>query len=98
MTNRKTKTGAELALESWQLSMEAGSVMWLRGMRIMSGGKLAERETERMIREKMVANMMLWPALMTGGFSQTAEQLGERTLAHYRKPVRANKRRLSRRK
>ena len=87
---------ASLAFDSWMLSFEAASVMWLRGMRIMAGGKLAERETERMVREKLVANAMLWPALALGGMGQSPEQLIGKTLAHYRKPVRANRRRLSR--
>lgn len=87
----------ELAMESWMLGFEAASVMWLRGLRIMAGGKLAEREAERMVREKLVANAMLWPVLTLGGFGPSPEELGARTLAHYRKPVRANRRRLSRR-
>ena len=92
----KKDTLPQLAMDSWMLGFEAANVMWLRGMRIMAGGKLAEREAERMVREKLVANAMLWPTLLMGGFGQTAEQLGARTLAHYAKEVRANRRRLSR--
>ena len=85
-----------LAFDTWQLSFEAASVVWLRSLRILAGGRLAEREAERMVREKLVANLMLWPALLAGGLSQTPEQLSARTLGHYRKDVRANRRRLSR--
>ncbi|RIV85992.1 hypothetical protein D2V07_10440 [Aurantiacibacter zhengii] len=78
------------------LWMEASQVMWLRGLRMMAGGKLAEREAERMVREKLVASMTLWPFVAMGGMQQTPEQVSDRVLRHYRKPVRANRRRLSR--
>lgn len=87
---------SQLAFDSWMLSFEAASVMWLRGMRLMAGGRLAEREAERMVSEKLVANAMLLPFLAMGGLDQSPEQVGSRILAHYRKPVRANRRRLSR--
>ena len=87
---------ATLTLESWQLAYEAGWVMWLRGMRIMAGGKLAERETQRMFSEKWVAGATLWPALMMGGAAQSGADLGQRAVRHYGKPVRANRRRLAR--
>ena len=93
----KTSTNlANLAFDSWMLGFEAASVMWLRGIRLMAGGKLAEREAERMIEEKLVANTMLLPFLAMGGFAQSPEQVGARMIRHYRKPVRANRRRLSR--
>ena len=96
MTRPDPTAWAQIAFDSWSLSFEAASVVWLRSIRMMSGGRLAEREAERMVREKVVANMMLWPALMAGGFGQSAEQLSAATLSHYGKPVRANRRRLSR--
>ena len=87
---------ARLAFNTWQLSFEAASVVWLRSLRIMAGGRLAEREAERMVREKLVSGMMLWPALMAGGLSQTPGQLSARALSHYSASVRANRRRLAR--
>ena len=86
----------KLVFDSWILGMEAASVMWLRGFRLMAGGKLAQREAERMISEKFVANAMLLPFLALGGINQTPEQIGARALSHYSGPVRANRRRLSR--
>ncbi|KLE31926.1 hypothetical protein [Aurantiacibacter gangjinensis] len=96
MAARSRPDVTQLAFQSWMLGCEAGWVMWLRTMRIMSGGALAEREVQRMVSEKFVANAMLWPALMMGGAGQSAETLGARTLSHYGKRVRANRRRLSR--
>lgn len=90
------KSMPELMLDSWMLAGEAGFVMWLRGMRLLTGGKLAEREAQRMVTEKVMASMTLWPALMMGGLGQTPEDTAARTLAHYRTPVRANRRRLAR--
>ncbi|NCP20149.1 MAG: hypothetical protein GW855_13435 [Erythrobacter sp.] len=96
MTKSTPKTWPELAVESWMLGAEMSMVIWLRSMRMMAGGKLAEREAERMVSEKFTAAMTLWPALMAGGLDQSAEETTSRALAHYGKPVRANRRRLSR--
>ena len=49
-----------------------------------------------MVSEKMTAAMTLMPAIMAGGANQSAEEATGRALAHYAKPVRANRRRLSR--
>ena len=86
----------QLAFDSWLLMGEAAMVIWLRSLRLMAGGPLAAREAQQMVSEKMTASLTLWPALMAGGVSQTAEALGAAALAHYRKPVLANRRRLSR--
>ena len=96
MTNSPVASWTRLAFDTWALSMEASYVIWLRSMRIMAGGKLAESEAERMVSEKMTAAMTLMPAIMAGGANQSAEEATGRALAHYGKPVRANRKRLSR--
>ena len=96
MTQSPVASWTRLAFDTWALSMEASYVIWLRSMRIMAGGKLAESEAERMVSEKMTAAITLWPAMMAGGFDQSAEEATGRALAHYGKPVRANRKRLSR--
>ncbi len=45
------------------LGAEMSMVIWLRSMRIMAGGKLAERKAEWMVSEKVTAAMTLLPAL-----------------------------------
>lgn len=85
----------ELSMQTWLLSIEASQVIWLRSLRLMTGGKLAEREAERMVREKLVANLMLWPTLAMGGLGQDSGALARRALEHYARPVRANRKRLS---
>jgi hypothetical protein len=79
-------------LDTWLLGAEAGTVIWLRSARIMLGGEAASREIDRMIGEKVAANLSLMPKLMGAA---TPRALASRTLAHYRKPVSANRRRLS---
>lgn len=96
MSSSNPPSWTSLAFDSWMLSMEAAQVVWLRSLRVMSGGKAAENEVQRMVTEKLLANALLWPALVAGGFTQSPEQIGARTLRHYGKPIRANRRRLSR--
>ena len=96
MTRSDPTAWTRLAFDSWALSVDAASVIWLRSLRIMAGGKLAEQEAERMVTEKVMANLLLWPFLLQGGPYQSAQELSSRTLRHYSGPVRANRRRLSR--
>ena len=96
MSKSATKSWPELAFDGWMLGAEMSTVIWLRSIRMMSGGKLAEREAERMVSEKISASMTLLPAIMAGGMDQSAQAATGRALAHYEKPVRANRRRLSR--
>lgn len=85
-----------LAMESWRLWTEASAVMWLRSLRLARGGALGEREARRMIEEKVDANMLLGlallPSLLTGA---SPEALARRSMGHYGKRVRANRRRLA---
>ena len=95
-TNTSAKTWPELAIEGWWLGAEISAVIWMRSLRMMTGGRLATREAERMVSEKVSAAMTLVPAIMAGGIGQSAEEATGRAIAHYRKPVRANRKRLSR--
>ncbi|ANU07267.1 hypothetical protein A6F65_00957 [Paraurantiacibacter namhicola] len=93
MTSPEAAT--RLWFDSMSLAMEASSVIWLRSWRMMAGGALAEREGQRMVDEKLAAAATFWPAMMMAApFSPAA--FGTQALAHYAKPVRANRRRLSR--
>lgn len=96
MAARKEKDWAELAMEGWMLGAEMSMVIWLRSLRMMAGGRTALTEMQRMTSEKVAAGATLWPAVMAGGAQQTPERVAARALAHYRNPVRANRRRLSR--
>ena len=52
-------------------------------------------EMQRMVSEKVAAGLTLMPAVMAGGLAQTPQGMAALSLAHYWKPVRANRRRLS---
>ena len=67
MTKTPTKTWPELAIEGWVLGAEMSAVIWLRTLRMMTGGRLATREAERMVSEKIAAAMSVGPAIMAGG-------------------------------
>lgn len=97
MMTKSTRTDwPQLALEGSMLWAEMTMVIWLRSLRIMTGGKRAEREAERMVSEKIAASWAFLPAMIAGGMTQSPEMLTRRALAFYGTPVRANRRRLSR--
>jgi hypothetical protein len=71
--------------------MEASSVIALRVMKIASGG---EAEARRMVNEKVQAGLDLQKMAVTGSLSDTPQGAAAKTLAYYRRKVRANRRRL----
>jgi hypothetical protein len=85
-----------VAMDSYLLSLEASCVVWLRWQRLLLGGAVAQRESRRMVTEKVVAGMALVPALAASGALGSAEAVANGTLAHYGKAVRSNRRRLTR--
>ena len=84
-----------ISLDAWQLGVEAASVIGLRTLKMASGGPAADAEGRRMLAEKIDAGLA-WQALaMTGGLGLTPQSAAAKTLTHYRRKVRANRRRLS---
>ena len=82
--------------DSWFLGVEAAQVMWLRGCVIALGGKRGEREAQRMLEEKVVANATFGWALASGDAGSTPAAVSRKALSHYGGKVRANSRRLKR--
>ena len=82
---------------SYFLAMEAGAVMWLRSLVLVSGGPGGEREARRMIREKWIANIDLAQQFAIGG-PLSPSQAAMRAVDYYEPKVRANRKRLSRRR
>jgi hypothetical protein len=70
------------------LGLEAQQVIWLRTLKLMAGGPKAERESRRMITEKVEAAGEAAGRLMRGAKPRTI-------IRGYRSKVRANRRRLS---
>ena len=79
---------------AWSLGLEASSVIALRMLKIASGGKGGEAEARRMVNEKIEAGLSLQTKALTGGLGITPHSAATKTLAHYRRKVRANRRRL----
>jgi hypothetical protein len=84
-----------LAFDSWSLGLEASTVIGLRMMKLAAGGAAAQAEAELMVSEKMAAGMTLPMLAMTGQLGATGPAIAAGSLAHLRKKVRANRRRLA---
>jgi len=96
MSRRRGNPWFGIGLDAWSLGLEASAVMGLRAMKIAQGGPASQAEAERMISEKVEAALDLQLRALTGGLGGTPASASARTLAHYRRKVRANRRRLSR--
>ena len=81
-------------MDAWRLGLEASTVIGLRTLKIAQGGAAGEAEAERMVREKMEAGLALQALALTGGLGASPASASSRTLAHYKRKVSANRRRL----
>ncbi|HZZ89651.1 MAG TPA: hypothetical protein VFE13_15095 [Caulobacteraceae bacterium] len=79
----------------WSLGFEAAAVVGLRTMKLAAVGPAAAAEAQRMVSEKIDAALALQALAMTGGLGVTPHSMAARSLNHYRRKVRANRRRLS---
>lgn len=95
MARRRANPWFGMAWDSWRLGLEASTVMGLRAFRIAQGGETGAAEAERMVREKVEAGVALGAMALTGGLGATPASATARTLAHYRRKVSANRRRLA---
>ena len=84
-----------IGFDAWLLGLEASFTMGLRALKMMSGGIAAQAEARRMISEKAEAGLDLQAKALTGRLGMTAPSAAAKTLTHYRRKVRANRRRLA---
>ena len=101
MARTRTPTGMEwpmLAMQSWWLAAESSSVIWMRCARLAQGGAAGDREAMRMVTEKWQAQAEIAMALATGRFGIEPHSIATQTVSHYRRKVRANRKRLSRKR
>jgi len=85
-------------LEAASFAAEAQRVIALRMMRVAAGGAVAASETQRMLLEKVIANTQAqFAACMTLAAGRQIEAAARAAAKPYRKAVRANHRRLTRR-
>jgi hypothetical protein len=79
-----------------RLAFESNMVIGLRMMKLAAGGPKAISEANLMTSEKLQAASSV---MIDGAFAlasgKSMESIGKSTVAHYRKKVRANHRRLS---
>jgi hypothetical protein len=94
---RKTKTPNwfGIGMDAWALAAESNMVIAQRMTAMAFGGPAAAKEAERMVSEKVAANMALGFDLMTGKLGASPEAIASNSIAHYSKAVRANGRRLA---
>ena len=88
------RSWSRLCQDLWSLTFEASHVIALRAFAVAAGGAPAQIEIDRMIEEKLKALWALQSLFVTGGLGFSAPAITTRSVAHYRKAVRANRRRL----
>jgi len=84
-----------IGFDAWRLGLEASAVIGLRTWAIAQGGAAGQAESELMISEKIKAGLALQTMALTGRLGTTPATASARTLAHYRRKVSANRRRLT---
>lgn len=95
MTGKEQQDWMTLSMEAWMLGAEVSMVIWLRTMRMAMGGRLAEAELEKMMREKIAANLAFGAKLASGQAGKSAKAITGSALSHYGGKVRANRKRLT---
>ena len=85
----------KLGWDAMALGTEAAAVIGLRSIKIASGGPAADAEAALMVKEKIEAAWALQGLAVMGALGFTAPRIASRTVAHYRRRVRANRRRLA---
>jgi hypothetical protein len=90
---RRRKSGAaslaQLAWDMGMLALEADEVVGLRMAKLLGGGAGAGKEAAAMVTEKVLAAWVAGAKLAAGGSKRAV-------VRHYRKKVRANRKRLGR--
>ena len=95
MKRRQGNPWFGIGMDAWRLGMEASTVIGLRTLKIAQGGAAGQAEAELMVSEKVESAMALQMQALTGALGVTPASASARTIAHYRRKVNANRRRLS---
>lgn len=86
----------DIGMDAWALAAESNIVIAMRMGSLALGGPAAAREAERMVSEKVAANIALGFDLISGKLGTSPEAILSRSIAHYSKSVVANRERLGR--
>jgi hypothetical protein len=92
---RRVNPWLRIGMDAWSLGLEASSVIGLRTMKLAAGGAAADAESRRMVTEKIDAGWELQAKALSGALGFSAPSMAAKTLSHYRRKVRANRRRLA---
>ena len=93
--SRKQPSWLRLSLNLWQAGLEAQQVIGLRLAMLMSGNAAAPAELSRMVPEKIAAALEAQQAAANAVLTGNAALIPSRTIALYRRKMRANRKRLS---
>ena len=93
---RRRPSWLSLSFNAWQASLEAQQVIALRLGKLAGGGNSAVVETTRMTYEKLHAFWEAQTGAAIAALTGNSGLIPSRTLALYRRKMRANRKRLSR--
>ena len=89
MSRARPNDWASLGLDLWLLGLESSAVMGLRALKLAAGGAAANREAQLMVSEKFSAATDITQRAALGQVGAAG------AVAHYRRKVRSNLKRLS---
>ncbi len=95
MVKRHRNLWTSVGFDAMDLGVESAMVIGLRMMALAKGGPGAHAEAERMVREKIDAGIALQQMALTGSLGLSPDGASRKALAHYRRRVSANRRRLA---
>lgn len=94
MRKKNNPNWFSIGMDAWALAAESNMVIAMRMGALAFGGPLAAKEAERMVAEKVAANLSLGADLLTGKLGTSPEQIVSGSIAHYSRRVTANRQRL----
>ncbi len=92
---KKQPSWLYLPFDMWRASLEAQQVIGLRLSMLAGGGVAASAEMNRMVAEKMSVALEAQHMATTAALTGHAAEIPSRTVALYRRKMRANRRRLN---
>ena len=92
--SKKQPSWLRLSLDIWRAGLEAQQVIGLRLAKLMGGGRPATAEMNRMLAEKVDAALEAQHAAAKSMLTGNGADIPSRTVALYRRKMRANSRRL----
>lgn len=85
-----------IGMDAWALAAESNMVIAQRMAAMAVGGPAAAKEAERMVSEKVAANLSLGFDIALGKHGLSPESIASGSIAHYSRKVVANRKRLTR--